>query len=238
MVQIIDTFSSSSFSNMEKDRYLLGRLGSSREAVVHLYEWENLYSATYGYFTDVSRLLKPGHDLDLARRPTGGGIIFHRWDYAFSILVPSSHPLFSNIVLDNYRWINQLAYQALEKVLYVKKGGLIEEDSIANFADNRFFCMARPTKYDVMIDNKKIIGAAQRTTKNGFLHQGSIFLMKPDIDLLRQWVIDENVIASIMENTHYFVSDEKDFFELKKELKASLHKTLQKELAISEQISI
>ena len=170
--------------------------------------------------------------------PVGGGVIFHCWDYAFSILVPSSHPLFSSNVLDNYRLINQLAYQALEKVLYIKEGKLIEEDTSYHCTDSRFFCMARPTKYDVMIDNKKIIGAAQRTTKHGFLHQGSIFLMKPDIELLRQWVIDENVIASIMKNIYYFVSDIKEFFELKTELKASLYKTFQKELAISARISI
>jgi lipoate-protein ligase A len=44
--------------------------------------------------------------------------------------------------------------------------------------------MARPTKYDVMLQGRKIAGAAQRKTKAGFLHQGTIALLCPDPELL------------------------------------------------------
>ena len=44
--------------------------------------------------------------------------------------------------------------------------------------------MAKPTKYDVLWEGKKVAGAAQRKTKAGFLHQGSISLVMPPQDYL------------------------------------------------------
>jgi lipoate-protein ligase A len=35
-------------------------------------------------------------------------------------------------------------------------------------------CFANPVRADVMIDGRKIAGAAQRRTRGGLLHQGSI----------------------------------------------------------------
>ena len=41
------------------------------------------------------------------------------------------------------------------------------------------------SKYDVMLEGRKIAGAAQRKTKKGFLHQGSISLVLPSQELLK-----------------------------------------------------
>jgi lipoate-protein ligase A len=41
---------------------------------------------------------------------------------------------------------------------------------------NRHLCFANPVRADVMIDSRKIAGAAQRRTRVGLLHQGSIQL--------------------------------------------------------------
>lgn len=42
--------------------------------------------------------------------------------------------------------------------------------------------MAEPTLYDLLIDGKKAVGAAQRKVKEGLLHQGSISLRLPGIE--------------------------------------------------------
>ncbi|MFS8563927.1 MAG: hypothetical protein LVR00_06275 [Rhabdochlamydiaceae bacterium] len=44
--------------------------------------------------------------------------------------------------------------------------------------------MAKPTKYDVVLDGRKIAGAAQRKCKQGFLHQGMIALQVPPEEYL------------------------------------------------------
>src|SRR5271170_516877 len=88
----------SSWANMERDKELLEGLSQEQKPILHFYEWEG-DCATYGHFIrpqqwidlDAAQRLK----LNLAKRPTGGGIVFHLSDLAFSLLLPASHPDFS-----------------------------------------------------------------------------------------------------------------------------------------------
>jgi lipoate-protein ligase A len=84
---------------MELDRALLLDLEGERDPVLHLYDWET-DAATYGHFIDPGNFLNiegvKKNRLDLAKRPTGGGIVFHNCDLAFSVLMPASHPCFSS----------------------------------------------------------------------------------------------------------------------------------------------
>src|SRR5262245_13891861 len=96
---IIETSLAPASEIMDKDARLLEDLSAHRRPILHFYQWER-DSATYGYFTNpgnylnLSRAEKRG--LALAKRPTGGGIVFHVWDLAFSVLVPANCTFFSN----------------------------------------------------------------------------------------------------------------------------------------------
>src|SRR5579872_4776074 len=98
VIEVLDTGVNEADVNMAIDAELLESLESRREPLLHLYEWKDR-SATYGYFVkpeeylDLAAVKRRG--LNLARRPTGGGIIFHEWDLAFSVLVPEKSPFFS-----------------------------------------------------------------------------------------------------------------------------------------------
>lgn len=174
---------------MAKDAVLLDQLDSEGPLLLHFYEWSCL-SLTYGYFTDPARHLKmealQHHGLQIARRPTGGGIIFHVSDLAFSVLVPARHPYFSLNTLDNYARINQKVAEAI--VHFASKSGklqLLQKEPICLNRECHAFCMAKPTQYDLLMDGKKVGGAAQRRTKNGLLHQTSLSLLIPPMDLIR-----------------------------------------------------
>ena len=41
--------------------------------------------------------------------------------------------------------------------------------------------MAKPTPFDLVIEGKKVGGAAQRRTRKGLLHQGSLSVCPPPI---------------------------------------------------------
>lgn len=190
---LLDTGPASAATNMEHDAQLLA--GLEEIPVLHLYDWIG-FAATYGYFIDPKRHLK-GELIDAARRSTGGGIVFHIWDLAFSFLMPASHPLCSSATLDNYLFVNRIVLSAVEE-LFQLKGSLTPSDAVPQGPNCASFCMARPTIYDAVYNGLKVAGAAQRRTRRGYLHQGTISLALPDQKLLEQVLVDHEEIAAAM----------------------------------------
>lgn len=152
------------------------RLENAPFPSLRFYEWDSP-SATYGYFLNPSDFFKPDSHLSLARRPTGGGVILHLDDLAFSVIVPASHPFYSLNSLHSYQMINSLVLEAIQKVIPSK--GLVLQQDLPE-APRGGFCMAKATKYDLLYEGKKVGGAAQRKTKKGLLHQSSLCLKMPD----------------------------------------------------------
>lgn len=205
--RIVDTGVGSAQGNMDIDKKLLEEIAASRHPLLHFYEWEGR-CATHGYFAKPTELLNmeaaQRWNLQLGRRPTGGGVIFHLCDFAFSIVIPSTHPRFSLNTLENYAFINHLVIQAIESfsgerlapVLYNGQG-------MDQCLCVEHFCMAKPTQYDVMIGGRKVGGAAQRRTKEGFLHQGSISLAMPPRDMLEEVLFPESKALDGMRDFTY-----------------------------------
>lgn len=197
---------------MSSDFDLLASLESRRSPLLHLYEWSEP-SITYGYFTkperflDLKRCEEAG--LDLARRPTGGGIIFHLTDFAFSFFLPASHPLFSQNTLANYDFVNRVVMKAIEQLL-PKRASLLPQDPTPITPSCASFCMAKPTIYDIIIDGKKVGGAAQRKTRHGLLHQGSISLQLPPFDLLEKILLPTTEVIEAMKQHSYPLLGDKD----------------------------
>lgn len=228
---IIDTpFAEAQFI-MDKDAQLLETLRPDAEPILHFYQWKNP-SITYGYF------LKPENffylekliqlKIDLARRPTGGGFVFHLWDFAFSVLIPANSHVFSPKTFENYHFINSCVLSAIREISpdIFSLFGFFEENDFA-----KDFCMVHPTKYDVVIANKKVAGAAQRKKKNGYLHQGSICVEKSDISLLKKILISQEIIEKIKSCSFFLTEDKNKAKKIKKELRQLLIKYLQKSLS-------
>lgn len=206
--QIIDTKNRSGNEIMEIDSQLLQK---GVQPTLHFYSW-HCPTATYGYFVNPDMWLKPNLDLDLVKRPTGGGIIFHEFDFAFSIFIPSTESDFSTDILQNYLYVNQKVATFLEEFTGKKSELLIDNPKL-----DPPFCMARPTKYDILIEGKKAVGAAQRKTKRGFLHQGSISINKPDVS---SYVKDQNVFHNMAQGCFLLEGD--DLGKTRKQLREGL----------------
>lgn len=212
---------------MAQDEELLNQLSDENDLLLHFYEWDGP-CLTYGHFIDPFKHLHPEalkkYDLQIARRPTGGGLIFHLTDLAFSLLVPASSPYFSLNTLDNYAFVNQLVIQAISQLSPQLKPELFPsspKDSDSG-QPKALFCMARPTPYDIMLHGKKVGGAAQRRTKRGFLHQGTISLALPPLFLLKEVLKESNsLIESMQTYTYSFLPEDYSSHQLK-ELKSEM----------------
>lgn len=230
-INIIDTGKNSAEANMLIDGELLQKIDSLPTASLHFYEWE-APSITYGYFNTPQQHLNlnslESHGFQLARRPTGGGIIFHSFDFAFSVLLSSLHPRFSINTIENYAIINKIILNVVQEFTPTDfkielhpccKGvdniSLISHDKTPELqkkilapeskmvTTSSAFCMAKPTVYDVVIQNRKIAGGAQRRTKAGFLHQASIALTLPTDEFLTQVLLPGSTIADAIKKCSY-----------------------------------
>lgn len=187
---------------MRLDEKLLMEMDPAGPCILHLYQWDSP-AATYGYFIDPSKYIDLNksrqHRIALARRPTGGGIVFHIWDLAFSFLMPAHHPRFSLNTLDNYRFVNESVLEIMKDYLELREPlEMISSNASSTCETAAQFCMARPTIYDVVYQGRKIAGAAQRRRKNGYLHQGTISLALPQADLLTDVLLSQKEVVQAM----------------------------------------
>ena len=234
--KIVDTGLASAEVIMQKDREFLEKMASETKPILHFYHFEK-NSATYGHFLKTENFFNSvgveKEGLRLAKRPTGGGIIFHLWDFAFSVLIPATHALFSQNTLENYATINQAVLLAVEEFLEKKGCELTAHDGAILGVGCEHFCMAKPTKYDVMLNGKKVAGAAQRKTRDGLLHQGSISLVMPSKEFLESVLLPE---LSVLEGMFSFTfpilgkeASEEDLAMGRVQIKELLKKYLTKE---------
>lgn len=197
--QIIESGPKSPEWNMAVDTQRLQEFSCRDQAQLRFYEW-NLPSATYGYFTAPDKFLCPEGlqktGLKIARRPTGGGIIFHTHDLAFSLIVPSTHPFYAVNPLHSYQMINNCVLNAIQSLQISPKGALLAHCAEECGAP---FCMAKPTIYDVMLDGRKVGGAAQRRTKHALLHQGSICINLPPKEFLERVLLPHKGLIQAMQ---------------------------------------
>ena len=237
-LQIVTTIDSAE-NIMAKDAKLLEDLAVTQQPILHLYRFE-APSITYGHFITIDQMLKldelKKEKIQLAKRPTGGGIIFHLYDLAFSFLLPSSHPKFSMNTLDNYAYVNQIVKQAIIPFIKDKSIDFLPLDP-KDPTQATHFCMAKPTIYDVMIGDKKIVGAAQRKKNQGLLHQGSIAIQAPSKLLLEKILLNpDEIVPKMTAFSHYFLdsfASENEKEELIKNIQDSLLKHFQSALSES-----
>ncbi|MEI6242648.1 MAG: hypothetical protein WCP39_04495 [Chlamydiota bacterium] len=215
MLQIIETPPALAFENMEWDAKYLEQ---GVKPCLHLYSWKH-EAATYGYFLSPKDFFKEGLSLDLARRPTGGGVVFHIWDLAFSFFLPATHPYFYTNSVENYRFVNKIVWEAVSSFMGERGSFVWEEKGVIE----KNVCMAHPTKYDVVVGDKKLIGAAQRRTKRGYLHQGMISLLMPSREYLERVLIRKEIVDEMFRYTYSLFTDG-DITLLRKEVSASLQK--------------
>ena len=166
-----DIASRSAALNMAIDEALLE---NATEPLIRFYTWDHP-ALSFGYFGKFADVENHAPKRDLARRWTGGGIVFHGDDLTYSIVIPATEPAFS----ESSRSIYEKIHGALRDAL-VSEGRdavvavVADRGSSVSDANYNGHCFANPVRADVLSNGRKIAGAAQRRTRRGLLQQGSI----------------------------------------------------------------
>jgi lipoyl(octanoyl) transferase len=135
---------------------------------IRFYRWQSP-ALSFGYSGRFADVASYQCERDLVRRWTGGGIVFHGEDLTYSIVIPASDPVFPESSTSIYEWIHQVLCDVL-----VEAGHAARLGTDTGVDDPGYDCFANPVRADVLINERKIAGAAQRRTRHGLLQQGSI----------------------------------------------------------------
>ncbi len=141
------------------------------------YGWKRP-SWTFGYTQHWQQIEaeRPEEIEECVRRPTGGGIVDHRADFTYCLVVPNAHPWWRGKVCDVYSALHRAIASALAKedrsVRLFHCGEVRPEKPTAS-ADA---CFQRPAVSDVLDaqTGQKLAGAALKRNRSGLLVQGSV----------------------------------------------------------------
>lgn len=174
--KLIRSPASSAGYNMAMDenifrQYLLDGVG-----VLRLYRWEKP-SFTYGFSQDpanqIDLALCAKNGVQIAKRMTGGGILFHHDEITYSFVCNKSDIKEPEGVFVSYRNICAFLlkfYQSLGlKPLFALESGNFKIRSLPSQ-----FCSAAYEKYDILLGTKKIGGNAQKRNRQAIFQHGSI----------------------------------------------------------------
>jgi lipoate-protein ligase A len=139
-----------------------------QEPVLRIYEW-NVPAVSLGYFQPHAL----AGERPFIRRYTGGGLVDHAHDVTYTIVLPRAHPWMDFSAPESYCTIHKGVQAALAAC------GIQSELTPSAATVESEACFAKPVKFDIVSEGAKLSGAAQRRTREGLLHQGSILLPDP-----------------------------------------------------------
>ncbi len=178
-LHLLPTRTAGAAENMAIDFLLLQRYPQAGAARFRHYEWRGA-AFTFGFSQKIAFVReKLAADLpaDLCRRPTGGGIVDHRNDWTYALVIPREHRLEEVRATESYRVVHEClgaALIALGQPAVVKAS--CEPPADGETCSATGVCFQRAELFDVVhgVTGAKIAGAAQKRNKHGLLFQGSI----------------------------------------------------------------
>ena len=191
-LEILPTRTGGAAENMATDFLLLQRYARAAPRFRH-YAWRGP-AFTFGYSQKIAfvreSLAAVEPPFELCRRATGGGVVDHRDDWTFALVIPRGHPLEELRATQSYREVHEALAGALRVqgvAAVTKQAGVERVDPNALSPEPAPWgqgapppagvCFQRAEVFDVVHERsgEKIAGAAQKRNKHGLLFQGSIW---------------------------------------------------------------
>ncbi len=184
--RLIDSGPTDAYMNMAVDEAIaISVIKGDVPPTLRFYQWQGpaISLGCYQRSEEVDLLYCRERNIPVVRRPTGGRAILHGGDLTYSFSSKNTPPFFSDGLLKTYNHISAAFLHALKGLGFPvvmktrkEKGRVLTGSSI---------CFQSVSFGEITIDNKKIIGSAQKRWTEGFLQQGSILLRLNTGEMLR-----------------------------------------------------
>lgn len=157
---------------MALDEALLERARATGEAVVRVYTWARptlslgRHQTAAGHY-DLDAAARLG--VDVVRRPTGGRAVLHHRELTYAVAAPSG----AGTLREAYERVTALLLDALHRLgVPVAPAGVTGRAPAPSLAP----CFELPTRDELVLDGRKLVGSAQWREDGAFLQHGSILV--------------------------------------------------------------
>lgn len=178
--------------NMAADQVLLENVFPTTSPVLRLYGWDS-WTLSIGQNQQVEGTIDwdwcHRHGVSVVRRMTGGKAVLHGRDITYALVASNQDSRFCHGILETYRKISE------GFLLFFNQLGLQPaiHETPSRLREGSPICFSVPSVFEILIHGRKIIGSAQRQTKNGFLQHGTIPVQDPSMMLRSIFKSEENL---------------------------------------------
>lgn len=199
--RLIESDSARGAINMATDEALLLVMEQNPgEPVLRLYSWETP-TLSLGYrqslLIEEWNALKEGKQLNLVRRPTGGGAVLHDRELTYAVIISRQDHLIGSTPKEAYYLINSAISTGLA-ILGIRTDTKPHSKTSSHFHNNilakeeSFLCFQNYSISDITVNYKKLVGSAQMRKRNTFLQHGSILLAPYSIPQNNSYCAEKN----------------------------------------------
>ncbi|GAW27833.1 hypothetical protein ULO1_04030 [Carboxydocella sp. ULO1] len=174
--RLIDSGSMDPYWNMAVDEAILEAVAAGQvPPTLRFYAWQPP-GLSLGYFQrlqqEVDLVACQRLGVKVVRRLTGGRAVLHEHELTYSLIAPQDHPAVSGSVLESYLKISRglltgLKNLGIDACLAEGKSGTEPASSA---------CFDAPSRYELTVEGKKLVGSAQTRKQGVVLQHGSILV--------------------------------------------------------------
>ena len=152
---------------------------------LRLYGWDRraLSIGCFQKTSDIDTAYCTANDIPIVRRPTGGRAVLHDEELTYSFSARTDNEPFSRGLLDSYKRIRDAFNLAFRKMgIHAEPKKRREKGSVLAGSP---VCFQSSSLAEVLIDERKIVGSAQKRWTDGLLQQGSIPYLCDEEEIFR-----------------------------------------------------
>ncbi len=153
------------------------RVRTTGPPTLRFYGWQ-APAVSLGRFQDAGREIDAAAcrrlGIEIVRRPTGGKAVLHDRELTYAVVAGDDVPLFTPDILATYRLISDCIVGGLARV-----GIRAESDQVGRGAAEGSFgasCFAVSSRYELLVEGRKICGSAQVRSGGVFLQHGALLM--------------------------------------------------------------
>jgi lipoate-protein ligase A len=163
---------------MAIDAALLDEVGESEtpKTIVRFYQWRRptiSLGRNQKIESAVDREYCERNGIDVVHRPTGGRAVLHDDELTYAV-ISNDESCFGDTIYANYKRVSEALCEGFQRVGV--PAVLAAETRKVPVARNGSDppCFLSPSRYELTVDGRKVVGSAQRRVKNTFLQHGSM----------------------------------------------------------------